>query len=53
MQEHAATLPAEAGAVLDAVRETWDGSQEHAAALANLILASGELWPRLGKEAAQ
>ena len=53
MQQHAASLPSEAGALVDAVRETWDGSQEHAAALADLILASGELWPGLGKEAAQ
>jgi transcriptional regulator with XRE-family HTH domain len=35
--------------VRDAVRDTWDGSKEHAAALAKLVLASRELWPTLGK----
>ncbi len=52
MQQHAARTPHGADSVLDAVRETWDGSQEHAAALAKLILASRELWPTLGKEPA-
>lgn len=33
--------------VLDALRRIWDGSHEHAAALATLIRASGELWPDL------
>jgi hypothetical protein len=53
MQQHASGLPADAAPVLDAVRETWDGSQEHAAALADLILASRELWPGLGKESSR
>lgn len=30
-----------------ALKEVWDGSAEHADALATLISASGELWPRL------
>jgi len=30
-----------------ALREVWDGSEEHALALAALIAASGELWPKL------
>jgi transcriptional regulator with XRE-family HTH domain len=34
----------------DAVAATWDGSPEHARALASLISASGELWPRLGRD---
>jgi transcriptional regulator with XRE-family HTH domain len=34
----------------DAVAATWDGSPEHARALASLIAASGELWPRLGRD---
>jgi hypothetical protein len=42
--------PTEPNAVLDAVRETWDGSDAHAAALAKLVLASRELWPNLGKD---
>jgi transcriptional regulator with XRE-family HTH domain len=33
---------------LGALRDTWDGSDEHAAALARLILASKDLWPELG-----
>jgi ribosome-binding protein aMBF1 (putative translation factor) len=33
-----------------AVKEVWDGSSAHAAALARLVRASGELWPRLGRE---
>jgi transcriptional regulator with XRE-family HTH domain len=36
--------------VLDAVRDTWDGSDQHAAALAKLILASRDLWPKPQKE---
>ncbi|TMK40055.1 MAG: helix-turn-helix transcriptional regulator [Actinobacteria bacterium] len=52
MQQYAASRPAPTDPVLDAVRETWDGSEEHARALAKLILASRELWPTLGKETA-
>lgn len=33
--------------VIAAVRRTWDGSERHAAALAELIDASGKLWPDL------
>ena len=33
-----------------AVEQTWDGSAQHAEALARLILASRDLWPRLTKE---
>jgi transcriptional regulator with XRE-family HTH domain len=33
--------------VLDAVRRIWDGSESHAAALAELIEASKRLWPDL------
>jgi transcriptional regulator with XRE-family HTH domain len=50
MQQPRSATEASADPVLDAVRETWDGSQEHAAALAKLVLASRELWPTLGKE---
>jgi transcriptional regulator with XRE-family HTH domain len=32
---------------LRALSEIWDGSAEHAAALAKLVRASGELWPNL------
>lgn len=46
MREHTTASP---DPLMDAVRETWDGSQEHAAALAKLVLASRELWPTLGK----
>lgn len=35
---------------LDAVRQVWDGTPEHEGALARLIEASGELWPRLRRE---
>src|SRR5690242_14846853 len=35
---------------LDAVRQVWDGTPEHEGALARLIEASGDLWPRLRKE---
>jgi DNA transposition AAA+ family ATPase len=35
---------------LDAVRSVWDGSVAHEAALVKLILASEELWPKLGEE---
>jgi predicted transcriptional regulator len=30
-----------------ALNDVWDGSEEHADALASLISASGELWPQL------
>src|SRR5450759_2718162 len=33
--------------LIAAVRRTWDGSERHAAALAELIQASGRLWPDL------
>lgn len=33
-----------------AIVSTWDGSEAHAQALADLILVSGRLWPRLGEE---
>ena len=52
MQYAAPKLSAIPTPVVDAVRETWDGSAEHAAALAKLIRASRELWPSLGQEAA-
>ncbi len=51
MQEHTAKRRSESGdPVGDALAEAWDGSQEHAHALAKLILASRELWPTLGEE---
>jgi transcriptional regulator with XRE-family HTH domain len=50
MQQNAATSISSASPVMDAVRDTWDGSDEHAAALAKLILASRDLWPSLGEE---
>jgi transcriptional regulator with XRE-family HTH domain len=49
MHTRAAEAPA-AGEAVDAINEIWDGSGEHAAALATLIRASSELWPRLGEE---
>src|ERR1019366_5651513 len=33
--------------VFDAVRGIWDGSERHAAALSELIVASRRLWPEL------
>ena len=33
-----------------AMEQTWDGSDEHAEALAKLILASRDLWPKMRKE---
>ncbi len=42
--------PSEGGvprAVLEAVWRVWDGTDNHAAALAELIDASGQLWPEL------
>lgn len=38
--------------VIAAVRRTWDGSDRHAEALAELIDASGRLWPDLSEERA-
>jgi transcriptional regulator with XRE-family HTH domain len=35
---------------IDAVQQVWDGSPAHEDALATLIRASGDLWPKLGKE---
>ena len=35
---------------LDAVRDVWDGSRAHEEALAKLIRASEDLWPKLGEE---
>jgi transcriptional regulator with XRE-family HTH domain len=52
MQQYSVDAAAAVEPVLEAIRETWDGSEEHANALAKLILASGELWPTLGKEKA-
>jgi transcriptional regulator with XRE-family HTH domain len=34
-------------AIFTAVDEIWDGSEAHADALAQLLLASRELWPKL------
>lgn len=45
MQQALADLAPPAAVV--ALREVWDGSEEHALALAALIAASGELWPKL------
>lgn len=44
--------PLEPPPALDALRQIWDGSEAHAAALARLIFASGELWPLLGEDRA-
>jgi len=46
MQQYAARKPAPAPAH-DALRDVWDGSSEHAVALAALLRASRELWPNL------
>ena len=35
---------------VDALSRVWDGTDMHAAALANLILASNDLWPGLRAE---
>lgn len=35
---------------MTAIVATWDGTDAHAQALAELILVSGRLWPKLGKE---
>jgi transcriptional regulator with XRE-family HTH domain len=43
-----AGAPARAPAsVAAAVEEVWDGSEAHEAALAFLIVASAELWPKM------
>ncbi len=52
MQQYSAVQAVSGNPVMDAVRDTWDGSEEHADALARLILTSRELWPGLGKEKA-
>lgn len=46
---HQQTVPDADGipGVIAAVRRTWDGSEQHAAALAELIDASRKLWPDL------
>lgn len=31
----------------DAVTEVWDGTEQHDAALAALVVASAELWPKM------
>lgn len=49
MQQRAGSAPVATVAV-DAIDEIWDGSDEHAVALAKLILASRELWPGLGED---
>lgn len=35
---------------IEAVKEIWDGSEQHAEALSTLIRASKDLWPGPGKE---
>jgi hypothetical protein len=50
MQKDALTTVASNNPVMEAIRETWDGSDEHATALAHLIRASRELWASRGKE---
>lgn len=37
-------------AIFTVVDEIWDGSDAHAAALAQLLLVSRELWPKLSRE---
>jgi transcriptional regulator with XRE-family HTH domain len=49
MLQHAARGPSSADQVLHAIEQTWDGSPEHEAALAKLVLASRELGPILGR----
>jgi hypothetical protein len=39
--------PPPPGAVAAAVDEVWDGTRAHEKALAALIAASGELWPKM------
>lgn len=46
---HQAQEPPAPRPTLDAIAATWDGSEAHAEALARLILASGGLWPSLGR----
>jgi transcriptional regulator with XRE-family HTH domain len=47
-EQHHDTEPRE---VFDAVRRIWDGSEGHAAALVELIVASRRLWPELAERA--
>jgi hypothetical protein len=47
MHEHALAAPPDTNVAFAALAETWDGSQEHAVALAKLIRASRGLWPDL------
>lgn len=51
MQQNA-ILDAKPDPALDALQDIWDGSAEHAAALASLIHASRELWPNLREDKA-
>ena len=46
---HVQTVSDDAGPkdVVAALRQAWDGSQRHAAALAELIEASSRLWPEM------
>lgn len=47
MQQHPPPSPTEA---VRAVSDVWDGSPAHEKALANLVVASRELWPNLREE---
>jgi transcriptional regulator with XRE-family HTH domain len=42
--------PSKPQRAIDAVQQVWDGSTAHEDALAVLIRASGDLWPKLRKE---
>lgn len=44
---HQQGYPAAPDDALSAINQVWDGSEAHAAALAKLVFASGELWPKL------
>ena len=44
------TSPQQPNEAIDALQRIWDGSDEHAAALAALISASGGLWPGLSDQ---
>jgi transcriptional regulator with XRE-family HTH domain len=46
-QSVAAGAPGAPAVAFEAVRRVWDGSERHAAALGELINASGQLWPAL------
>ena len=48
IQSHQRELP---GRMAEAFRDVWDGTDAHEAALARLIQASAELWPRLKEDA--